>query len=93
MMSDTMGETVDRYHEYDMNFTADVSRQMQMPDRIAAFGGIRQLDGFKIDTSIAFNSEAPMFGMTMPDRIFLGKLFKSLVAIDSSFWILFAIVM
>jgi len=75
MMSDAVGETmpaVDLYNEYDMKFTADVSRRMQMPDRIAAFGGMRQLDGFKIDTSVAYSSDAPSFGMTMPDRIFLG---------------------
>ena len=56
-----------------MKFSVDVSRQMQMPDRIAAFDGMRRLDGFKTDVPLPFDDSRPAFGMTMPDRIFLGE--------------------
>lgn len=61
----------DFYNDYDMRFTADISRRMQMPERLAAVDGMRQVDGFKVD-AFTFNSAA--FGMTMPDRIYLGEL-------------------
>jgi len=61
--------------DYNMKFTADISKHMQMPDRLAAVDGFRRMN-FRADpSSESFVNESPAFAMTMPEKIILGNLF------------------
>jgi len=59
---------------YDIQFTADISKQMQMPDRLAAGDDIRKMASDFNDASLrAFGLDSAAYGMTMPDKILLGE--------------------
>jgi len=59
--------------DYNLKFTADISKHMQMPDRLAAVDGFRRMN-FRADpTSESFVNESPAFAMTMPEKIVLGN--------------------
>jgi len=60
--------------DYNMKFTADISKHMQMPDRLAAVDGFRRMN-FRADpSSESFVNESPAFAMTMPEKIILGTV-------------------
>jgi len=60
--------------DYNLKFTADISKHMQMPDRLAAVDGFRRIN-FRADASSeSYVNESPAFAMTMPEKIILGNL-------------------
>ena len=59
---------------YNMKFTADISKHMQMPDRLAAVDGFRKMNFHADLPSETFANESPAFAMTMPEKIVLGNL-------------------
>jgi len=59
--------------DYNMQFSADISKHMQMPDRLAAVDGFRRMN-FRADpSSESFVNESPAFAMTIPEKIVLGN--------------------
>jgi len=72
------GNSVD-YNDYNLQFTADISKHMQMPDRLAAVDGLRRMN-FRADpASESFVKESAAFAMTMPEKIILGNYLYSCV--------------
>jgi len=60
--------------DYNLKFTADISKHMQMPDRLAAVDGFRKMN-FRADPlPESFANESPAFAMTMPEKIMLGTI-------------------
>ena len=59
--------------DYNLRFTEDISKHMQMPDRLAAVDGFRRMN-FHADLSESFMKESAAFAMTMPEKIVLGNL-------------------
>jgi len=60
--------------DYNLQFTEDISKHMQMPDRLAAVDGFRKMNFRGDPSSELFMSESAAFAMTMPEKIVLGKL-------------------
>jgi len=58
---------------YNMQFTADISKHMQMPDRLAAVDGLRRMNFHPDQSSELFTNESAAFAMTMPEKIVLGN--------------------
>jgi len=65
----TYGNGVD----YNLKFTADISKHMQMPDRLAAVDGFRRMNFGPDPSSELFMNESAAFAMTMPEKIVLGN--------------------
>ena len=65
--------------DYNLQYMADISKHMQLPDRLAAVDGFRKMN-FRADlSSESFVNESPAFAMTMPDKIILGTVIKHVV--------------
>jgi len=64
------GNSVDYYN---MQYTADISKHMQMPDRLAAVDGLRRTNFHPDASSELFMNESAAFTMTMPEKIVLGN--------------------
>ena len=58
--------------DYNLQFTVDISKHMQMPDRLAAVDGLRKMNFCADPSSESFVNESPAFAMTMPEKIILG---------------------
>jgi len=58
--------------DYNSQFTADISKHMQMPDRLAAVDGFRKMNLRTDPLSESFVNESPAFAMIMPDKLVLG---------------------
>lgn len=58
--------------DYSLQYTADISKHMQMPDRLAAVDGFRKMNFHADLSSASFMNESPAFAMTIPDKLVLG---------------------
>jgi len=62
--------------DYSLQYTADISKHMQMPDRLAAVDGFRKMNFHADPSSASFMNESPAFAMTIPDKLVLGIMVK-----------------
>ena len=60
--------------DYNLKFTADISKHMQMPDRLAAVDGFRKMNFHADPLSESFANESAAYAMTMPEKIMLGTI-------------------